>query len=171
MRHRAFRLAVLCLTIIVGCTKSHLGVNDRLPNFTFYDTDSQPVKIYNFLAPGKLLLLHFWGAGCCLTYSVPTMNAVTAIDRSSEYRHVTVVSVNLDYPAGKVQRAVNSHGVTQMVLNDTEDQFYDAAPELENVFPLAMILVVDDQGIIQNKILGPQLLPAISELVARPRSS
>ena len=173
MKAAACLISVLfgSLLLFPGCQKSHLNINETLPDFTFYDADGRPVRIYDYLSPEKRLLIHFWGASCCLEYSVPTMKAVTEIDQSGAYGHVTVVSVNLDYPQRKVQRIIKEMKISQPVLNDTDDLFYKKEPKLKNVFPLALILVVNDKGIITKKMMGPQLMPAIAELLDKPNNS
>ena len=159
---------IIGLLLVSGCQRSHLNIDDTLPNFTFYDQKNQKINIYDYLHPGKQLLVHFWGAACCLEYSIPTMKAVAEINQSKSYGHVTVVSVNLDYPNKKVHRIIKALRISHPVLNDPEDVFYAHEPKLKNVFPLALILVVDEKGAIKEKIMGPQLLPAIAELIEKP---
>ena len=160
-------LPFMCILLVCGCQGSNLNINDPLPDFTFYDQQNQPVHIHDYFQPGKLLLVHFWGAACCLEYSVPTMKAVAKIHQTEKYEHVTVISVNLDYSKKKVQRIIKAHGISHLLLNDPDDLFYKHEPKLENVFPLALILVVDEKGTIKKKIMGPQLLPAIAELIEK----
>ena len=68
----------------------------------------------------------------------------------------------------KACRGLHSQ-ITHPMLIDKDSSYYRAEPKLQFFFPLAMILVVDENGVIQGKLLGPQLLPSIKDLLAQAR--
>ena len=57
------------------------------------------------------------------------------------------------------------------MLNDRDSLFYKAEPRLKFFFPLALILVVDGKGVIQSRMMGPQLLPAIKDLLLQAKET
>jgi hypothetical protein len=163
--------AISIILALIGCSSRGLEVGNKLPDLTFYDLDGNKVKIYDYIKPGKILLLHLWGAACCLTYSVPTSKAVGEIAAHEGQDWVTVVSVNLDYPIPKVRRIVKEQGFIHTMLNDKDGSYYRAEPGFKLFFPLAIILAVDDKGIIRAaKLKGHQLTPAIRELLELARA-
>lgn len=150
---------------VVGCSPGGMEVGDSLPNLHFYDLDGNKVSIYDYIEPGKVLLLHLWGAACCLTYSIPTTKAVKEIASDGDYNWVTVVSVNLDYPISRVRRIAEELGISHTMLNDMDGRYYYVEGEFRLFFPLAIILAVDDNGIVRGRLQGHQLAPAIRELL------
>ena len=153
---------------ISGCRQSNIHVDARLPDLTFTDMAGNPVRIQSFLEPGKLLLIHFWGAACCRTYSGQTLEAIAELRQSKKFDHVTMVSVNLDDPETKVRRIMKDYRMVHPVLNDPDNAFYQWEPRLKNTFPLALFVVADENGIIRKKMTGPQLGPSIADLLIRP---
>ena len=162
-------ILIINLQILCGCTSRGISVGDKLPNLVFCDLNGNKVRVYDYIQPEKVLLLHFWGAACCLTYSVPTTKAVANIDAIKQFDWVTVVSINLDYPLPRVRRIVKELRLTHRMLTDKYSNYYRAEPKLQFFFPLALILAVDDKGIIRGRLKGPQLEPAIQELVITSR--
>lgn len=165
---RLMVILVFALTVS-GCSRAGLDVGERLPNLVFYDPDGNKVRIYQYVEPGKKLLIHFWGAACCLTYSIPTIQAVSSIHKSGRVMDVNVVSVNLDYATPKVRGIVRELGIDHPMLIDKDASYYRADPKLRLFFPLALILVVNDKKIVQARITGPQLLPSIQEALEQAR--
>lgn len=167
MKNLTARWAFLLIlaTVIPGCAKTGMNAGEAMPNLEFYDFAGNRTALVEFFRPGKLLLVHFWGAACCLTYSKPTFRAVSEVHESGAFSDVTVLSVNLDYPPKRVRKIMTELDIRHPVLNDRDGVFYEQVPALKNVFPLALILVVDGDGRIRGKMMGPQLFPAISDLV------
>ena len=162
-------LVALLLTSpgLSGCFQTGLNVGEKMPDLFFFDVSGNKIRIYDHIEPKKRLLLHFWGAACCLTYSIPTIQSVSEIHKDESFKDVHVVSVNLDYTAPKVERIASELDITHPMLIDKESSYYRAEPKLQFFFPLAMILVVDENGVIQGKLFGPQLLPSIKDLLAQ----
>ena len=160
-------MVIVAVLSVSGCSETALNVGEKLPNLVFYDLDENRVSVFNYMEPGKKLLIHFWGAACCLNYSIPTIEAVSLIGKSEKFKKIEVVSVNLDYPIPKVRRIVRELDVAHTMLVDMDASYYRAEPKLRFFFPLALILVVDEKGIIQGKLMGPQLLPSIAEILAK----
>ena len=161
-------IALLCF-IFLGCSKAGMNEGEKLPNLLLYDMEGEKVALFDHLGHDGLLLLHFWGAACCQTYSEPTLLAVSKIDKMKNRRDVSVVSVNLDYKADRVRRIIRDLGISQIMLNDRDSSFYNAEPKLKFFFPLCLILVVDENGIIKGRMMGPQLLPAIEDLISQAK--
>jgi hypothetical protein len=55
------------------------------------------------------------------------------------------------------------------MLNDHGGSYYKAEPEVKFFFPLALILAVDDDGIIREELKGNQTKQAICELLELSR--
>lgn len=176
MKHLAIGLIFLMIfpaalgIMMPGCSRPGMNVGEKLPNLKFFDSDAKKVEIRDYARPGKLLLIHFWGAACCLTYSAPTFRSVSSIHDAEGLYGVTVVSVNLDYSPSQARRIANDLDIRHPVLNDTDSVFYRAEPSLKNVFPLALIILVDDNGVIRGKMMGPQLFPAINDLISQAKN-
>jgi hypothetical protein len=173
MKNRAvaWGFAVIFVLGMAGCSRIGMNAGEKLPALMLFDSTGKKVGIHEYILPGKTLLLHFWGAACCLTYSKPTFRAVSEIHKSKLYMDVTVVSVNLDYSPEIVAEITKDLDVRHPVLNDKDSGFFRTEPSLKNVFPLALILVVDDSGIIRGKMMGPQLQPAIKDLINLARKT
>ena len=169
-RFIAILLALLLISSgLAGCSRTGLNVGEKMPDLLFYDTAGNRVTVYDYIEPKKWLLIHFWGAACCLTYSAHTIKSVSEIHKDRRIKDVRVVSVNLDYPPPKVERIASELGITHPMLNDKDASYYRAEPKLKFFFPLAMILVVDENAVIQGKLFGPQLMPSIKDLLAQAR--
>jgi len=160
-------LAVFILTAAGGCSRPPIRDGDKFPRMVFYDAVGKKVGIYDYAGPDRLLLIHFWGAACCMTYSEPTIRAVAGVHAGREFDNVAVVSVNLDYKESRVRRIRQKMGPGHPLFNDRDGCFYKAYPKLRYFFPMSLILLVDEEGIIRGHIMGPQLLPAISDLIRR----
>lgn len=153
------------LFILSGCTMSGMEIGQKLPELFFYDLNGTKVSVYDYLNHKKVLLLHFWGAACCLTYSAQTIKAVSSIYESNEFDNVEVISINLDYPEPKVRTIVKELGIKHLMLVDKDSSYYQKEPELKFFFPLSIILVVDENGVVQGKLKGPQLISSIKEIL------
>ena len=148
-----------------------MNKENPLPNLVLYDMEGKRVELFKFVRDEKLLLLHFWGAACCQTYSEPTLLAVSKINALEDFNNVTVVSVNLDYKTARVSRIIDELKLTHTMLNDRDSSFYKAEPKLKFFFPLCLLLVVDGKGVIKGRMMGPQLLPAILDLLSQAENA
>lgn len=160
-------LVVMSLCQFFCCGSTGMEVGDKLPALAFFDLDGNEVSVHDYIERDKVLLLHFWGAACCLTYSVPTMKAVSAVAADEKLRGVTVVSVNLDYQVPRVLRVSRELNISHPMLNDRTSAYYRELPQIQFFFPLAVLYAVDGEGVIRGKLEGPQLEPAIRELIGR----
>jgi hypothetical protein len=161
---------VMSLFQFFCCGSTGMEVGDKLPALAFYDLGGNEVSVCDYIERDKVLLLHFWGAACCLTYSMPTMKAVSAVAVDEKLRGVTVVSVNLDYQAPRVLRVSRELNISHPMLNDRTSAYYRELPQIQFFFPLAVLYAVDGDGIIRGKLEGHQLEPAIRELIRRAQA-
>jgi peroxiredoxin len=153
-----------------GCINTGMEVGQKVPDFFFYDLNGKKVRIYDHLNHKKILLLHFWGAACCFTYSAQTIKAVSSIYQFDEFDDVEVISVNLDYPSPKVKKITDELQIKHLMLTDRDSLYYLKEPELKFFFPLALILAVDEKGIIRGKLKGPQMIASIEEVLLSARN-
>ena len=160
----------LLFFLFFGCAETGMNEGEAMPDLALYDMEGNRAELLDYIRHDGLLLLHFWGAACCQTYSEQTLLVLSKINSLENSKNMTVVSVNLDYSEDRVRRIIGNLNITQTMLNDKDSSFYRAQPKMKYFFPLCLILVVDGNGVIQGRMMGPQLLPAINDLISQAKA-
>ncbi|MDE2149323.1 MAG: TlpA family protein disulfide reductase [Gammaproteobacteria bacterium] len=126
------------------------------------DGGTQPL-----VPPGKVTLINFWATWC-----VPCLQEIPDLVRLQQQGgHVHIVGVALDSGSAMSIRAfAQKHGMTYSLLM-ADGKSFD--PRF-GLFGLPTTLIVDRQGIVRRRLLGPQTLAqfqaalgAANEIVGR----
>ena len=128
-----------------------IQLGERAPDFTLPSIQGDPVKLSDFR--GKQIILNFWATWCppCRA-EMPDMQAYYREHREED--NMVILAVNLtatESNRGHIQAFIDELGLTFPIVLDEESE---VANTYEVVgYPTSYF--IDDQGIIQYKIVGP----------------
>lgn len=162
-----FILLCLVLIIIQGCSSRGLDVGNKIPDLMFSDAGGNKVHVYDFIKPGKILLIHVWGGMCCSYDALPTLKAVSVIaSNSSLAASVEVISVNLEHSKARIAEITKGMKTACPIFSDrTTSSFSRNQPKGQCNFSRKVLYAVDGNGIIRRKLEGNQSESAIRELL------
>jgi peroxiredoxin len=133
-------------------------IGAKAPDFAVTNLDGQVVRLSDF--KGRRVILNFWATWC-----PPCQAEIPAFIRlraETSPTHLVILGLSTDAP--EIQRVFAlRHGVNYplAVLHDVPVPYSDLT-----VIPVT--LVIDEQGVIQNAVLGPQDLKTLEQFAARP---
>ncbi|HZT21740.1 MAG TPA: TlpA disulfide reductase family protein [Verrucomicrobiae bacterium] len=133
-------------------------IGARAPDFVVTNLDGRAVRLSDF--KGRRVILNFWATWC-----PPCQAEIPAFIRlraETSPTHVVILGLSTDAP--EVQRVFAlRHGVNYplAVLRNVPAPYSDLT-----VIPVT--LVIDEQGVIQNAVLGPQDLKTLEQFAASP---
>lgn len=132
---------------------------DRAPNFKLSTLDGKVLTLSS--QKGKKVLLNFWASWCppCKA-EMPDMNVFY-----QKYHHkVEIFAVNLTMAEKNKQdvtKFVKDHGLTFPILLDVKGQ----VGNMYQAFTIPTTYVIDTNGIIQKKIIGPLNQETMEKLI------
>lgn len=141
---------------LVGAEKGKLA-----PDFTLPTIDGQVASLSDF--KGKKVILNFWASWCppCKA-EMPHMQQY--YKKNAEQDNVIILAANLSYTDGsldKVQQFLDSFDVTFPVLMMDQKKVV----QTYEVLSLPTTFIIDTEGRIQHKIVGPLDQKALKEYV------
>jgi cytochrome c biogenesis protein CcmG/thiol:disulfide interchange protein DsbE len=153
MQERAVRQAAkwavfgLAATLLAGCDRgSHPGqLGQPAPLFALND-GAQSVDLAKLR--GRVVVLNFWASWCgpCLE-ELPSLTAL-----QQELPQVQIVTVSMDYDADSYRRFLQRNHVSLLSVLDGPN----GANAKFNTFRPPETYVIDKDGIIRRKFIGPQ---------------
>ncbi len=136
------------LALLIGCYSGTRPprIGQSAPDFTVQDTDHK-VTLSEFR--GQVVVLNFWGSWCepCIE-ETPSLIQMQA--KMKKYG-VTVVGVSIDADDAAYHKFLKEFGVNFVAVRD-EDQ---KAPTLYGTFRWPETYVIDRQGVVRRKFIGP----------------
>lgn len=141
---------------LVGAEKGKFA-----PDFTLSTIDGQSVSLTDY--KGKKVILNFW-ASWCPPCKVEMPHMQQYYQKYAKQDNVVILAANLSYTDGskdKVQQFVDSFDITFPILmmnNKKVVQLYD-------IISLPTTFIIDTDGRIQHKIVGPLDQKTIKEYV------
>lgn len=143
-------------------TKEGLAKGEVAPDFELTTLDGKAVKLSDY--QGKKVILNFWATWCppCRA-EMPHMQDY--FEEQADRENVEILAVNLtteDRGLDKVETFVNEYGLTFPIPMDKEG-------EIGSIYQTVTIptsYILDTDGRVQNKIVGPMNETMIEELIA-----
>lgn len=125
---------------------------EAAPDFTLQSLQGETFKLSELR--GKTVILNFWTSWCPPCHEeIPELEKFQA-DYIKDHPDVVLLGVNLtqeDHGEEKIKSFVNANQMTFPVLLDTEGN----AARAYSILTIPSTYVVDGQGNIKKKILGP----------------
>lgn len=120
----------------------------RAPRFKALDLQGKPVGLSDL--QGRVVLLNFWASWCAPC--VEEMPALRRLQAALPATAFTVVALAQDIESGDVAKFLKDHPVNFPVALDEDNEI----ARLYKVRGLPVTFLVDKQGRIVEKILGPK---------------
>ncbi|WP_165840166.1 TlpA family protein disulfide reductase [Motiliproteus coralliicola] len=143
-------LASLLMIGLAGCSsEAETETGPSIADVVLPDLDGKPQSFQQYA--GKTLVVNLWATWCA-----PCVKEMPALQRLSEAldpARFVVVGVNVDQQAEPVKGFLVEHGISFPQLSDAKMAFASDTLGV-NVYPYT--LIVDPQGMVQQRILGPR---------------
>jgi len=158
MKHLPLLIAVAVLSLgimITGCsndTPKTATVGQPAPNFTLPDLDSDSVSLEDF--KGRPMLINFWKINCAPCLS--EVDHLQATYEKYDSEELVLLTINVSDGSGTIKQFQQDNELTFPVLLDTEGK----AIRLYAIPGVPTTFLIDADGIIRNKIIGPFDSPA-----------
>ena len=153
VKHLPLLIAVAVLSLgimITGCsggTPETATVGQPAPNFTLPDLDSDSVSLEDF--KGRPMLINFWKINCAPCLS--EVDHLQAAYEKYDTEEMVILTINVSDGSGTIRQFQQENDLTFPVLLDTESK----AVRLYAITGVPTTFLIDADGIIRNKILGP----------------
>jgi peroxiredoxin len=168
MKRWLWALLLVALVAAAGCTKKEVPAaeGNPAPDFTLNDLSGRPVQLSSL--KGKVVLLNFWATWCppCRE-EIPSM---VRLNQALQGKPFQMLAVSIDEGGrGAVQDFFKKGGVSLPALLDTDAK----VSSRYGTFRVPETFVIDPQGIIVKKIIGPldwsspEVLAALEQLMAK----
>jgi peroxiredoxin len=145
----------------VGCAEpAGIGVDigQEAPDFATIAFDGQEVSLSDYR--GEKVLLDFWAMWCPFCANeIPEIQSL-----HEEYPDLTVIGVHRSATESyeEAQGFSQDLGVTYQMFRDDDDNIYDTFSGGRPLMPLAVL--IDENGIVQKRLIGPKTADQIKEL-------
>ncbi len=126
-----------------------IGALQRAPEFSLQALDGKLVNLSDYR--GKVVLVHFWATWCppCVD-EMPTLERLHRTRKGKDF-DILAISVDED-AAGAVAAFMRKNGLSLPVLLDPSR----TAAELYGTFKLPETYIVDREGVVRYKEIGPR---------------
>ena len=131
-----------------GIDRSSLAVGSPAPDFVLKDQTGQEVRLSDYR--GKLVFLNFWATWC--SPCVDEMPEMDLMNRAFEGRPFQMLAVSVDTSWGLIRQFYDDHNIDLPTLLDPGRR----ASSLYQVFKFPETYIIDKQGRIVQKIVGPK---------------
>ncbi|MEI6542005.1 MAG: TlpA disulfide reductase family protein [Methylococcales bacterium] len=149
MNLKLLLLALMLATALTGCNKrAGLQIGDTIPDVTLTDFNGKSVSLPKDLN-GKVALVHFWGLDCdCCDKKI--LLALEPLYQKYKAKGFVPVGINESQFVKTDQRLKQFDQLTYPMLVDE----YGLVARHFGVIGLPTTFVIDQQGIVQNKLTG-----------------
>lgn len=146
----ALLIILTSVLLISGCAgeseSSVAQIGKKAPAFKLQDLDGQSVALGNLR--DKPLLLNFWATWCPPCRSeMPYIQQV--YDEWSD-KGLVVLAINIGESSSKVKEFMQSYSLSFPILLDTTQK----VTQIYNIGGIPTTFFIDEEGIIQEKIIG-----------------
>ena len=142
--------------------ESGLEKGKASPNFELPTLSGENMKLTDY--KGKIVILNFW-ASWCGPCKVEMPHMQNYYKKNKDAANVEIIAVNMtsEERGGQksIQKFVKEYGLTFPILLDNDGEVLD----LYNIITIPITYVIDTDGVISQKILGPMDEKMINELV------
>ncbi|ARD47536.1 peroxiredoxin [Sporosarcina sp. P33] len=134
------------------------------PNFELTTLSGDKVKLTDY--KGKIVILNFWASWCgpCKV-EMPYMQKY--YERNKGTANVEIIAVNMTSEerggSSGIKKFVDEYGLTFPILLDNDGKVMD----MYNIITIPNTYIIDKDGLINQKIMGPMNEEMINELVKK----
>lgn len=141
--------------LTIGLEKGNLA-----PDFELQSVNGKPMKLSSFR--GKKVIVNFWASWCppC-RLEMPEMEKYYTKNKNTGIEILTVNLTTAEKSQASVTSFLEAYGITFPVLLDKNG---DAA-RLYNVSSIPASFILDSQGVIREKIVGPMTYESMQEML------
>lgn len=138
---------LLAVALLAGCDRGQRPQQLGTPAPSFKVSDGHTTVDTNQLR-GHVVLLNFWASWCapCLE-ELPSLEAL-----HHQMPDLQVVGVSIDIDSAAYQRFLTDHHVDFLTVDDDAQR----SNALFNTFRPPETYIIDKQGLIRRKFIGPQ---------------
>lgn len=139
--------ALVCLFVLAACNSNRPPkINEKAPDFTVTDSD-KTVSLAQLR--GKPVLLNFWATWCppCIEEMPSLVQLQKAVGDN-----VTILAVSEDADDAAYKQFIRDHNVDLLTVRDPKN----SANTLYGTFKFPETYVIDKNGVIRRKFIGPQ---------------
>ncbi|OES46116.1 redoxin domain-containing protein [Domibacillus iocasae] len=142
--------------IAVNNDQNGIEVGDKAPDFTLQRVDGKEVKLSDY--EGKKVFLNFWATWCppCKA-EMPHMQSFY----EEKPENVEILAVNVEESNEKAKDFADQYELTFPVLMDKDG----TVAEIYEVYTIPTTYVLNEDGTVHQKIVGPMDEPMMKELV------
>ena len=155
-------LTVGFLAALIGCygggNPTRIGSN--APDFTVQDSDHK-VTLSQFR--GQVVVLNFWATWC--PPCVEETPSLVRMQSRLKYKGVVVLAVSIDDDEAAYHKFLKDYNVNMVTVRDEAKK----APSLYGAFGWPETFIIDRNGVIRRKFIGPVdwTSPEITDYLSR----
>lgn len=149
-------LASLLALLLTGCYHGSKppSIGIPAPDFTIQDSD-RTVSLHELR--GKIVVLNFWASWC--PPCVDELPSLVQTQNQLKDKGVTVLGVSVDEDAADYHRFLKDHGVDFLTVREggtkTDASVISATANKYGTYKIPETYIIDRQGIIRRKFIGP----------------
>lgn len=142
--------------IAVSDDQTGIALGDRAPDFKVQTMDGEEVNLSDY--KGKKVFLNFWATWCppCKA-EMPHMQAFY----EEQPEEVEILAVNLEESTEKAADFAKQYELTFPILMDADG----TVAETYEVYTIPTTYVLNEDGTVHQKIVGPMDEPMMQELI------
>lgn len=142
--------------IAVSDDQTGIAIGDRAPDFKVQTMDGKEVNLSDY--KGKKVFLNFWATWCppCKA-EMPHMQAFY----EEQPEDVEILAVNLEESTEKAADFAKQYELTFPILMDADG----TVAETYEVYTIPTTYVLNEDGTVHQKIVGPMDEPMMQELI------
>lgn len=142
--------------IAVSDDQTGIALGDRAPDFKLQTMDGEEVNLSDY--KGKKVFLNFWATWCppCKA-EMPHMQAFY----EEQPEDVEILAVNLEESTEKAADFAKQYELTFPILMDADGTI----AETYEVYTIPTTYVLNEDGTVHQKIVGPMDEPMMQELI------
>jgi len=146
VKRAAWSTALVCLFVLAACNGNRPPkIGEKAPDFTL--TDSERTVSLTQLR-GKPVLLNFWATWC--PPCIEEMPSLVQLQKQLGDK-VTILAVSEDADDSAYKQFIRDHNIDLLTVRDTKN----AANTLYGTFKFPETYVIDKDGVIRRKFIGP----------------
>ena len=153
--YRVLIIAGMLLAIFTACDNKQLKIGDTAPDISGKDLHGDAVGTAQLR--GKIAIIYFWTNSCC----GDCLKKVEPLYIKNKDKGLAVLAVNEGDNKEIVESYTKANGITFTMLIDEKIRLL----KQYQVFGFPSIFILDQNGIIREKILGDMQIEKLQKLV------
>ena len=137
-------LLLACLIFLTGCDSKQVRIGDTPPDISGNDINGDTFTLNQ--RKGKVSVLFFWRDSCC----GDRLKQLEPFYLQNKERGLAVLAVNAGDSKTLVKSYAKNNGLTFTLLTDERAK----TTKQYNIFGFPTIFILDNNGVVREKILG-----------------